>query len=56
MELGRMLPAKRREVLAFFYTLGYDVGVEGFTVNLSRPDDLPNVEDAYFVLEESRWG
>jgi len=55
MELGRMLPAKRREVLAFFYALGYDVGVEGFDLNLSRPDDLPNVEDAYFVLEESRW-
>jgi len=56
MELGRMLPAKRREVLAFFYTLGYDVGIEGFNVTLSRPDDLSNVEDAYFVLEESRWG
>jgi FkbM family methyltransferase len=56
MEVGRMVPEKRREVLEFFYALGYEVGVEGFNQTLSRPLDLPNVEDAYFVLDETRWG
>lgn len=56
MEVGRMGPVKRRQVLAFFYSLGYEVGVEGFfDQELHRPVDLPNVEDAYFVLKESRW-
>lgn len=56
LEVGRMRPIKRQQVLAFFYSLGYEVAVEGFfDQELHRPVDLPNMEDAYFVLEESRW-
>jgi FkbM family methyltransferase len=55
-EIGRMSEEQRREVLKFFYGLGYQASTQGFFTGLGLPKDLPGVEDVHLVLTGQKDG